>query len=46
MSVYLMVPKGTVAVELRLNLLKREEEANQVVRDKKQLLKVLLGDLS
>jgi SNF2 family DNA or RNA helicase len=42
-TVYLMVPKATVAVKIRQSLLKKEEVANDVIMDKKQLLKDLLG---
>jgi SNF2 family DNA or RNA helicase len=43
-NVYLLVPRGTVAVKLRNDLMKKEGDINRVVRDKKTLLAVLLGD--
>ena len=45
-TVYLLVPKGTVAVKIRQSLLRKDETANTVIHDKKQLLKILLGNLT
>jgi hypothetical protein len=45
MTVYLVVPKGTIAVKLRSNLIRKEAEANMVIGDKKKLMKELLGEV-
>ena len=42
-SIYLIVPKGTIAVKLRNDLLRKEEQANEAVRDAKTLTRELLG---
>ena len=44
MTVYLVVPKGTVAVRLKRNLLEKEAVANQVIGDRKKLMRELLGE--
>lgn len=43
-NIYLLTALGTVAVKQRNNLLRKEHEANQVVRDTKVLLADLLGE--
>ena len=42
-SIHMLVPKATIAVRLKESLLKKEATANEVVRDKKTLLKDLMG---
>ena len=42
-TVYFFVVKGTVSVKLRNNLVAKERDANEVVRDRKTLLADLLG---
>jgi len=42
-NIYIIVPKGTVAVKLRNDLLRKEEDANAAVRDKKTLMADLMG---
>jgi SNF2 family DNA or RNA helicase len=44
MTIYLVVPRGTIAVRLRRNLLTKEAVANQVIGDRKQLMRELLGE--
>lgn len=43
-NVYLLVVRGTIAVRLRNNLVKKDKEANEVVRDKRTLLGELMGE--
>lgn len=43
-NIYLLVPTRTIAVKLRDNLLRKEQDMNAVVRDKKALIADLLGD--
>lgn len=43
-SVYLLVPHGTVAVKLRNDLVNKESNARQALRDKQDVLLDLLGD--
>lgn len=42
-NIYIMVPKKTIAVKLRNDLVRKEALANQVVCDKKTLLEDLMG---
>jgi len=42
-TVYLLVPKGTVAVKLRNDLCRKESNANKVIQDPKVLVAELLG---
>ena len=43
-NVYLLVPSGTISVKLRNDLIRKEGDANQAVRDKKTLLAEMLGN--
>lgn len=43
-NIYLFIAMHTVAVTLRNNLVRKESEANKVVRDRKVLLGELMGD--
>jgi hypothetical protein len=43
-NVYLLVPRGTIAVKLRNDLVRKEEDAASVTKDKATLLKDLLGE--
>ena len=43
-NVYLLVPTGTISVKLRNDLIRKEGDANQAVRDKKTLLAEMLGN--
>jgi SNF2 family DNA or RNA helicase len=43
-TVYILTATGTLSVALKRNLLRKEEEANLVVMDKKQLLSNLIGE--
>jgi SNF2 family DNA or RNA helicase len=42
-SIHLLVPRGTIAVRLKENLLKKDAIANEVARDKRALLRELMG---
>lgn len=43
-TVYLLVPAGTISVKLRNDLLKKDSQQESVVKDKRALLKDLLGE--
>lgn len=43
-TIYLLVPRGTVAVKLRNDLCKKESDAHDAVRDKTTLMADLLGE--
>lgn len=43
-NIYLMVVRGTIALRLRNNLVKKDREANEVIRDKRTLLGELMGE--
>jgi len=43
-NIYLLVPLHTVAVRLSNNLVRRDEEANRVARDKRSFLRDLMGE--
>jgi SNF2 family DNA or RNA helicase len=43
-NIYIMSAVGTLSVQMRKNLLEKEETMNEVVMDKKKLLKTLLGE--
>lgn len=42
-NVFLLVPKGTIAIKLRNDLCRKEADANAAVRDKKTLISEMLG---
>jgi SNF2 family DNA or RNA helicase len=43
-NIYLLVVRGTIAVRLRNNLVKKDRDANDVLRDKRTLLGELMGE--
>jgi SNF2 family DNA or RNA helicase len=43
-NVYILVPKGTIAVKLKKDLLRKDYLTNEVIKDKKVLLRELRGD--
>ena len=43
-NVFLLVPRGTIAVKLRNDLCRKESNANEAVRDKKTLISEMLGE--
>lgn len=43
-SVFLLVPKGTIAVKLRNDLCRKEENANHAIKDKKKMIADWLGE--
>jgi hypothetical protein len=44
-TVHLLAPKGTIAIKLKQQLLRKESDANYVVGDKKKLIAELLGEV-
>jgi ERCC4-related helicase len=42
-NIFLLVPKGTIATKLRNDLCRKENTANQAIRDKKTLISEMLG---
>lgn len=45
-NIFLLVPRGTIAMKLMNDLCRKEAEGNAVVRDKKQLIAELLGEMT